>query len=213
MRVTPRSGWLTPTHRAGCGYRIQQPRPSQASVPPFDIGDRQLCDRDLGDLVLPDRAHPTLLVACRRRRPRVEVLIDPRVENIDHLAGSGPRSPRPTSNEAARRYASRVPLRTVREICVGRPRASVPVQTRTSHTRQENPRDDSRDSRLSSTRRRSAERQNHSIRRPDIAREMTSCWISDVPSKIVWLTLTGSVSAAQCCPVSLTWAFANRVSE
>ena len=28
---------------------------------------------------------------------------------------------------------------------------------------------------------------NHSIRRPDIAREMTSCWISDVPSKIVWL--------------------------
>ena len=54
---------------------------------------------------------------------------------------------------------------------------------------------------------------NHSIRRPDIAREMTSCWISLVPSKIVWLTLTGFVSADQCCHVPLTWAFANRVSE
>ena len=51
------------------------------------------------------------------------------------------------------------------------------------------------------------------MRRPEIAREITSCWISLVPSKIVWLTLTGFVSAAQCCPVSLTWAFANRVSE
>ncbi len=38
-----------------------------------------------------------------------------------------------------------------------------------------------------SARRRSAERPNHSIRRPEIAREMTSCWISLVPSKIVWI--------------------------
>ena len=27
----------------------------------------------------------------------------------------------------------------------------------------------------------------YSIRRPEIARAMTSCWISDVPSKIVWI--------------------------
>jgi hypothetical protein len=53
----------------------------------------------------------------------------------------------------------------------------------------------------------------HSIRRPEIAREMTSCWISLVPSKIVWLTLTGFVSDAQCCHVPLTWAFAMGVSE
>jgi hypothetical protein len=29
--------------------------------------------------------------------------------------------------------------------------------------------------------------ENHSIRRPEIARAMTSCWISLVPSKIVWI--------------------------
>ena len=46
-----------------------------------------------------------------------------------------------------------------------------------------------------------------------MARLMTSCWISLVPSKIVWLTLTGFVGAAQCCHVSLTRRFANRVSE
>ena len=34
---------------------------------------------------------------------------------------------------------------------------------------------------------RSAEARNYSIRRPAIARAMTSCWISDVPSKIVWI--------------------------
>ena len=27
----------------------------------------------------------------------------------------------------------------------------------------------------------------YSIRRPDMARAMTSCWISEVPSKIVWI--------------------------
>jgi hypothetical protein len=48
---------------------------------------------------------------------------------------------------------------------------------------------------------------------PEIARLMTSCWISLVPSKIVWLTLTGFVSAAQCCHVPLTRRFAIRVSD
>ena len=46
-----------------------------------------------------------------------------------------------------------------------------------------------------------------------MARAMTSCWISLVPSKIVWLTLTGFVSDAQCCHVALTRAFAIRASE
>ena len=32
-----------------------------------------------------------------------------------------------------------------------------------------------------------ANQQGYSILSPDMAREMTSCWISDVPSKIVWL--------------------------
>jgi hypothetical protein len=40
---------------------------------------------------------------------------------------------------------------------------------------------------------------NHSIRRPDIARKMTSCLICSVPSKMSWLTFTGLVNAAQCC--------------
>ena len=31
---------------------------------------------------------------------------------------------------------------------------------------------------------------NYSIRRPDIARAITSCWISLVPSKIVWIKLS-----------------------
>jgi hypothetical protein len=31
---------------------------------------------------------------------------------------------------------------------------------------------------------------NYSMRRPEMACAMTSCWISDVPSKIVWFNLT-----------------------
>ena len=55
--------------------------------------------------------------------------------------------------------------------------------------------------------------QNYSIRMPLIARAITSCWISLVPSKIVWLTLTGFVSDAHCCHVPLTRCCAIRVSE
>jgi len=61
--------------------------------------------------------------------------------------------------------------------------------------------------------RRAAVFESYSIRRPEIARLMTNCWISLVPSKIVWLTLTGFVSDVQCCHVALTRASANRVSE
>jgi hypothetical protein len=52
----------------------------------------------------------------------------------------------------------------------------------------------------------------YSIRRPEIARAITICWISLVPSKIVWLTFTGFASDAQCGHVPLNRAFAIRVS-
>jgi hypothetical protein len=41
----------------------------------------------------------------------------------------------------------------------------------------------------------------YSMRRPDMARAITNCWISLVPSKIVWVTLPGlsdAVFVAQC---------------
>jgi hypothetical protein len=44
----------------------------------------------------------------------------------------------------------------------------------------------------------------YSMRRPEIARAMTSCWISLVPSKIVWLTLPGLSGAVLCRPMPLT---------
>ena len=50
------------------------------------------------------------------------------------LRPAGDALPGPTFNEAAIRCVSRLPPRTVREICVGRTRASLPVKTRTSHT-------------------------------------------------------------------------------
>ena len=82
-------------------------------------------------------------------------------------------------------------MRSAAATCSANGAPAFPADARTNpsggHIRQENPRDDSRDGTISSTRRRSAERLNHSIRRPEIAREMTSCWISLVPSKIVWI--------------------------
>ena len=54
----------------------------------------------------------------------------------------------------------------------------------------------------------------YSIRRPEIARLMTSCWISDVPSKIVWFNLSGfSTSILWCAvPPSRNDASARRAS-
>lgn len=40
--------------------------------------------------------------------------------------------------------------------------------------------------------------ENYSILRPDMARAITSCWISDVPSKIVWVSPGRPGRAAQC---------------
>ena len=47
-------------------------------------------------------------------------------------------------------------------------------------------------------------RTNYSIRRPDIARAMTSCWISEVPSKIVWIKLSAFSGAVPYRTVPLT---------
>jgi hypothetical protein len=52
--------------------------------------------------------------------------------------------------------------------------------------------------------------ENHSIRRPDIAREITSCWISLVPSKIVWITLSEFEFSTFRGGVAVTRHFANR---
>ena len=41
----------------------------------------------------------------------------------------------------------------------------------------------------------------YSMRKPDIAREITSCWISLVPSKIVWIRLSDSAGVARCFAV------------
>ena len=40
-----------------------------------------------------------------------------------------------------------------------------------------------------------SESQIYSMRRPEIARAITSCWISEVPSKIVWITVPGFLGA------------------
>lgn len=60
---------------------IEHPSPPQARVPALDIGDGQPCQRDPSDVVLPDRPHAALLIPRRRGSPRVEVLLDPRVEH------------------------------------------------------------------------------------------------------------------------------------
>ena len=49
---------------------------------------------------------------------------------------------------------------------------------------------------------------NHSIRRPDIARVMTSCRISLAPSKIVWITLSDVAILASCARVAVNRTFA-----
>ena len=43
--------------------------------------------------------------------------------------------------------------------------------------------------------------ENYSILKPDMALAMTSCWISDVPSKIVWLISDRPVRFGQGCDV------------
>jgi hypothetical protein len=55
---------------------------AHAGVPPLHVADRETGQRQAGDLILLDAAHPTLLVSCGRRRPRVEVLLHPRIEHV-----------------------------------------------------------------------------------------------------------------------------------
>ncbi len=48
-----------------------------------------------------------------------------------------------------------------------------------------------RDEQQTSAATRPSESRIYSMRRPEIARAITNCWISDVPSKIVWFTVSG----------------------
>ena len=53
----------------------------------------------------------------------------------------------------------------------------------------------------------------YSIRRPEMARLMTSCWISDVPSKIVWI-MSGVLGGGTAYGlVGLTGCFAARAAR
>ena len=49
----------------------------------------------------------------------------------------------------------------------------------------------------------------YSMRRPEIARAITSCWISLVPSKMVWIRLLNLTDATSCRAVHVTWCYAN----
>ena len=52
------------------------------------------------------------------------------------------------------------------------------------------------------------------MRRPEIARLMTSCWISLVPSKIVWFKLSGFAASISCYRALLSTPHAiDRVSS
>jgi hypothetical protein len=47
-------------------------------------------------------------------------------------------------------------------------------------------------------------------RRPEIALAMTNCWISEVPSKIVWFKLSEYAASVSCCAVPLSRPHATR---
>ena len=100
---------------------VAHPVAPQPGVPALDVADRQAGERQPGDLVLLDAADAALLVARRRRRPRVEVLLDPRVEDVAHRSGRRATTrPGPTSISAA--SAQRVALAAVDRLGqLGRP--------------------------------------------------------------------------------------------
>jgi hypothetical protein len=62
---------------------------AQPRVPALDIPDGEARQWQARDRILLDGVHATLLVARRRRCPRVEVLLDPRVEHITDGATTG----------------------------------------------------------------------------------------------------------------------------
>ena len=139
---------LVPTqpHRTACASAARStpcwflmpasriPRVAQPGVPPLDVADRQTGDGEPGDLIVLDPSDAALLITRRRWCPRLEVLADPRVEDVaDGAAARRDRVGVP-SISLATRIASRLPPWIVLEIWLGRPRASLPVNTRTSHT-------------------------------------------------------------------------------
>lgn len=64
---------------------------AKARVPALDVTDRNSRERQSRDRVLLDASHATLLITRRRRRPRGDVLVDPRVEDIGDGATGGRR--------------------------------------------------------------------------------------------------------------------------
>ena len=54
-----------------------------------------------------------------------------------------------------------------------------------------------------------AEGRNYSMRRPDVARTITSCWISLVPSKIVWIFASRVYWLFAAISCTVTRRFAN----
>lgn len=73
----------------------------------------------VGDLVLLDRAQPALLMARRRRRPRLEVLIDPCVEDVDNLAAGRRSTPR--ADLLRCRQALSLTLAATHQLSIGAP--------------------------------------------------------------------------------------------
>ncbi len=67
-----------------------------------------------------------------------------------------------------------------------------------------------RDEQQTSAATRPSESQIYSIRRPEIARAITSCWISLVPSKIVWLTVSSFPGVVRRGPVVVNRDYASR---
>jgi hypothetical protein len=114
--------------------RVGHARRPQTRVPPRDIADRQPAERQPGDRILLDRPHAALLIARRRRRPVSTTCFTHPSSTSATRRPAGLASPAFASSCAASFWASRLPPRTVRDIWVGRPRASAPANTRTSHT-------------------------------------------------------------------------------
>jgi hypothetical protein len=123
----------------------------------------------------PVPVHSASLIALGRRSLRERVGFEPASNTSLSLRPAADARAGPPSSSTANRCASR----TVREICVGRP--SWPPAGEDA-----------------------GRRPNYSIRRPEIARAMTTCWISDVPSKIVWFRVSESAQAVWCCLMPLT---------
>lgn len=105
---------------------------------------------------------------CGKRRRRLATLSDGRRRSALSLGGRGRARPTASGHRIGRGpvqpSCARVLVRRCAERCsdVARPRVNLGAAA-------------------------ACPQETHSIRKPEIAREITSCWISLVPSKIVWI--------------------------